>query len=49
MMEGSPVESPECLRLTGARLGIRRSWAELVEGFPLLLGPVSTRLSFEPE
>lgn len=49
MKEGEPVELPEYLALTGARLGIQRSWAELMEEFPLLLGPVSTRLSFEPE
>lgn len=49
MMEGAPVELPEYLALTGVRLGLRRSWAELLERFPLLLGPVSTRLSFEPE
>lgn len=49
MMEGSIVELPEYLALTGTRLGIRRAWAELMERFPLLLGPVSTRLSFEPD
>ncbi|GAB3672805.1 amidase [Saccharopolyspora tripterygii] len=49
MQEGSPVELPEYLGLTGTRLGIQRAWAQLMDEYPLVLGPVSTRLSFEPE
>ncbi|OKI07999.1 indole acetimide hydrolase [Streptomyces sp. CB02923] len=43
-----PMDVPECLRLTGARLGIQRAWAEFLDTYPLLLGPVFTEPPFEP-
>ncbi|MFD7665347.1 amidase [Streptomyces sp. NPDC059788] len=42
------MDVPEYLRLTGARLGIQRSWAEFLDTYPLLLGPVFTEPPFEP-
>ncbi|MEU2791509.1 amidase [Streptomyces sp. NPDC007100] len=43
-----PKDVPAYLRLTGLRLGIRRAWAEFLDTYPLLLGPVFTEPPFEP-
>ncbi|MGA5260465.1 amidase [Streptomyces griseoincarnatus] len=43
-----PADAAELLRLMGAWLGIRRSWAEFLDRFPLLLGPVFTEPPVEP-
>ncbi|WP_307805954.1 amidase [Streptomyces chrestomyceticus] len=42
------MDVPEYLRLTGARLGIQRAWAEFLDTYPLLLAPVFTEPPFEP-
>ncbi|MFH8348350.1 amidase [Streptomyces sp. NPDC018045] len=43
-----PMDVPEYLRLTGARLGLQRAWAEFLDTYPLLLGPVFAEPPFEP-
>ncbi|WP_431041810.1 amidase [Streptomyces sp. P1-3] len=43
-----PVDLEEYLRLTGVRLSVQRSWAEFLEEYPLLLGPVFTEPPVEP-
>ncbi|KUL52344.1 indole acetimide hydrolase [Streptomyces sp. NRRL F-4489] len=48
MDEAGPAELPEYLRLTGARLGIRRDWAAFLDAYPLVLGPVFTEPPFIP-
>ncbi|MFC3897783.1 amidase family protein [Lentzea rhizosphaerae] len=39
----------EFLALTGTRLAIQREWAQLLDRWPVLVGPVSTIPSFEPD
>ena len=39
----------EFLTLTGTRLAIQREWARLLDRYPVLIGPVSTIPSFEPD
>lgn len=48
MAEHPPVDAAEFLRLTGVRLGIQRAWAEFLQQYPLLLGPVFTQPPVEP-
>ncbi|MEV5597919.1 amidase [Streptomyces sp. NPDC052496] len=43
-----PVDVPEYLRLTGARLGIQRAWAAFLDTYPLVLAPVFTEPPFAP-
>ncbi len=42
MDKANPVGLEEYLRLTGVLLGLRRSWAEFLDAYPLLLAPVFT-------
>ncbi|MEU0882308.1 amidase family protein [Lentzea sp. NPDC005914] len=37
------------LELTGTRLAIGRAWAKLLDRYPVVVGPVSTIPSFEPD
>ncbi|GAB2831015.1 hypothetical protein GCM10027200_33080 [Lentzea nigeriaca] len=39
----------EFLALTGTRLAIQREWARLLDRYPVVIGPVSTTPSFEPD
>jgi amidase len=39
----------EFLALTGTRLAVQREWAQLLDRYPVLIAPVSTTPSFEPE
>ena len=39
----------EFLALTGTRLSIQREWARLLDRYPVVIGPVSTTPSFEPD
>ncbi|MEU8349028.1 amidase [Streptomyces sp. NPDC048845] len=48
MAKRGPVDGPEYLRLTGLHLNIRRSWAQFLERYPLVLGPVFTEPPVEP-
>lgn len=48
MADNPPVDATEFLRLTGVRLGIQRAWAEFLQQYPLLLGPVFTVPPVEP-
>lgn len=48
MDETPPAGAAELIRLMGAWLGIRRSWAEFLDSYPLLLGPVFTEPPVEP-
>ncbi|WP_016909672.1 amidase [Streptomyces xiaopingdaonensis] len=48
MERNPPVDLAEYVRLTGERSGVQRAWAELLDGCPLLLGPVSTAQPGEP-
>ncbi|MFJ8692328.1 amidase [Streptomyces roseolilacinus] len=43
-----PATAAELVRLMGTWLGIRRSWAEFLDRYPLLLGPVFTEPPVEP-
>ncbi|MFF4099529.1 amidase [Streptomyces sp. NPDC001903] len=43
-----PASAAELVALTGSWLGIRRSWAEFLDEYPLLLGPVFTEPPVEP-
>ncbi|MFB7615633.1 amidase [Kitasatospora sp. NPDC056181] len=43
-----PATSDELVRLMGTWLDIRRSWAEFLEEYPLLLAPVFTEPPVEP-
>lgn len=43
-----PATAAEFMKLMGAWLGIRRSWAEFLDEYPLLLGPVFTEPPVEP-
>ncbi|MEO6082293.1 MAG: amidase [Umezawaea sp.] len=44
-----PADLAGYLALTGVLLGIRREWGAFLDDRPLLLGPVSTLPSFEPD
>ncbi|WP_327266142.1 amidase [Streptomyces sp. NBC_01232] len=48
MEKTPPASAAEFMRLMGVRLGIRRSWAEFLDEYPLLLGPVFTEPAVEP-
>lgn len=39
----------EFLALTGTRLSVHREWAQLLDRCPVVIGPVSTTPSFEPD
>ncbi|MCO4696206.1 indole acetimide hydrolase [Streptomyces sp. RO-S4] len=43
-----PTDAAGLTRLMGTWLGIRRSWAEFLDTYPLLLGPVFTEPPVEP-
>ncbi|MFJ7158143.1 amidase [Streptomyces sp. NPDC101118] len=43
-----PATSAELVRLMGTWLNIRRSWAEFLDAYPLLLGPSFTEPPVEP-
>ncbi|MFM9370725.1 amidase [Streptomyces sp. Da 82-17] len=43
-----PASVPEFMKLMGTWLNIRRSWAEFLDTYPLLLGPVFTEPPVEP-
>ncbi|MFD5829555.1 amidase [Lentzea sp. NPDC060358] len=43
-----PVDAAGLTKLMGTWLGLRRSWAEFLDEFPLLLGPVFTEPPVEP-
>ncbi|QHC20453.1 amidase [Streptomyces sp. GS7] len=43
-----PVGLAEYVQLTGERMGIQRAWAEFLDRYPLLLGPVFTEQPVEP-
>ncbi|MFD9736457.1 amidase family protein [Umezawaea sp. NPDC059074] len=49
MRRREPTDLAGYLALTGVLLGIRRAWGEFLDDRPLLLGPVSTVPSFEPD
>ena len=48
MERAGPVDLPEYLRLTAVRLNLQRAWAEFLDRYPLLLGPVFTEPPTEP-
>ncbi|MGV9322858.1 amidase [Streptomyces sp. NPDC003660] len=48
MEKTPPVSAAELTRLMGTWLGIRRSWAQFLDDYPLLLGPVFTEPPVEP-
>lgn len=48
MEKTPPASAAELTRLMGTWLGIRRSWAEFLDAYPLLLGPVFTEPPVEP-
>ena len=48
MEKTPPANAAELMKLMGTWLGIRRSWAEFLDEFPLLLGPVFTEPPVEP-
>ncbi|MBO8186478.1 amidase [Streptomyces spirodelae] len=48
MEKTPPATAAEFMKLMGAWLGIRRSWAEFLDEYPLLLGPVFTEPPVEP-
>lgn len=39
----------EFLAVTGTRLSVQREWAQLLDRYPVVIGPVSTTPSFEPD
>ncbi|MEU9414486.1 amidase [Streptomyces sp. NPDC048272] len=43
-----PASAEEFMKLMGTWLNIRRSWAEFLDAYPLLLGPVFTEPPVEP-
>ncbi|GHD74605.1 amidase [Streptomyces goshikiensis] len=43
-----PANADELVKLMGTWLNIRRSWAEFLDAYPLLLGPVFTEPPVEP-
>ncbi|MES4900792.1 MULTISPECIES: amidase [unclassified Streptomyces] len=48
MEQTPPATADELIKLMGTWLGIRRSWAEFLDEYPLLLGPVFTEPPVEP-
>ncbi|MGY0058851.1 amidase [Streptomyces sp. LZ34] len=48
MEQTPPATAEEFMKLMGAWLNIRRSWAEFLDEYPLLLGPVFTEPPVEP-
>ncbi|MEV7356104.1 amidase [Kitasatospora sp. NPDC091276] len=48
MARTPPATAAELMELMGSWLGIRRSWAEFLDEYPLLLGPVFTEPPVEP-
>ncbi|MGW3183652.1 amidase [Kitasatospora sp. NPDC001119] len=48
MRSSPPVDGPGLIRLLGTWMNIRRSWAEFLHAYPLLLGPVFTEPPVEP-
>ncbi|MFJ8739658.1 amidase [Embleya sp. NPDC127516] len=48
MEQTPPVGADELVRLSGTWLNIRRSWAEFLDEYPLLLGPSFTEPPVEP-
>ncbi|NBE56214.1 amidase [Streptomyces boluensis] len=48
MSRTEPATVPELVKLTGTWLNIRRTWAEFLDTYPLLLGPVFTEPPVEP-
>ncbi|MER7706935.1 amidase [Kitasatospora sp. NPDC097605] len=48
MEKTPPATAAEFMKLMGSWLGIRRSWAEFLDEYPLLLGPVFTEPPVEP-
>ncbi|MET8976544.1 amidase [Streptomyces sp. NPDC004539] len=48
MERNPPVDAAGLTRLMGTWLGVRRSWAEFLDTYPLLLGPVFTEPPVEP-
>ncbi|MFJ2862734.1 amidase [Kitasatospora sp. NPDC087314] len=48
MARTPPATADELVQLMGSWLGIRRSWAEFLDEYPLLLGPVFTEPPVEP-
>jgi amidase len=50
LMEVRPgLDLAEFLTLTSTRLAIQREWARLLDRYPVVIGPVSTTPSFEPD
>ncbi|GAA1005760.1 amidase [Streptomyces thermogriseus] len=48
MEKHPPADAAELTRLMGVWLNVRRSWAEFLDAYPLLLGPVFTEPPVEP-
>ncbi|MFG2916753.1 amidase [Kitasatospora sp. NPDC048298] len=48
MRSAPPADVAGLVRLMSARMGIRRSWAEFLHEYPLVLGPVFTEPPVEP-
>ncbi|MFJ8160403.1 amidase [Streptomyces sp. NPDC096136] len=48
MERTAPATADELVRLMGTWLGIRRSWAEFLDAYPLVLGPSFTEPPVEP-
>lgn len=48
MKRTPPANAAEFMKLMGTWLNIRRSWAEFLDAYPLLLGPVFTEPPVEP-
>ncbi|MFJ9442851.1 amidase [Kitasatospora sp. NPDC101235] len=48
MRSAPPADGPGLIRLMSTWMGIRRSWAEFLHEYPLLLGPVFTEPPVEP-
>ncbi|QES46535.1 indole acetimide hydrolase [Streptomyces venezuelae] len=48
MEQTPPVSADELMKLMGTWLSIRRSWAEFLDTYPLLLGPSFTEPPVEP-
>ncbi|GAB7030553.1 amidase [Streptomyces sp. NPDC021749] len=48
MAEIAPVGLTDYLRLTGVRMGLQRDWAQFLDEYPLVLGPVFTEPPFAP-
>ncbi|MCP2201801.1 amidase [Lentzea flava] len=44
-----PLDLGEFLALTGTRMSVQREWARLLDRYPVVIAPVSTTPSFEPD